>query len=57
MDRIEKIKRHLTTDEDKIVFYKKIYKVLNLGGVFYNADVVLGSSKYLQDIFMCLPKR
>lgn len=38
---------HLATDEDKNKFYGKIYETLNEGGVFYNSDVVLGSSDYL----------
>jgi tRNA (cmo5U34)-methyltransferase len=43
---------HLVTDDDKIEFYKKIYGALNDGGVFYNADVVLGSNEYLQDLYI-----
>jgi tRNA (cmo5U34)-methyltransferase len=43
---------HLVTDEDKQQFYDRIYKHLALGGVFYNADVVLGSSDFLQDVYM-----
>ena len=43
---------HLATDEDKIEFYKKIYEALDEGGVFYNADVVLGSNNYLQDLYI-----
>jgi tRNA (cmo5U34)-methyltransferase len=43
---------HLVSDDDKIKFYKKIYDCLTLGGVFYNADVVLGSSSDLQERYM-----
>lgn len=43
---------HLVTDADKIAFYKKIYESLNSGGVFFNADVVLGSNNYLQDLYL-----
>lgn len=43
---------HLVTNEDKIEFYKKIYDALNEGGVFYNADVVLGSNNYLQELYI-----
>jgi len=43
---------HLVTNEDKIQFYKKIYDALNEGGVFYNADVVLGSNNYLQELYI-----
>jgi tRNA (cmo5U34)-methyltransferase len=43
---------HLVNDEDKTKFYKKIYNCLNPSGVFYNADVVLGSSPHLQELYM-----
>ncbi|MEC3908824.1 methyltransferase domain-containing protein [Tamlana sp. 2201CG12-4] len=40
---------HLETDSDKINFYQTIYNNLKSGGVFFNADVVLGSNDYLQN--------
>lgn len=43
---------HLVTDEDKRRFYGRVYMSLASGGVFYNADVVLGSSDFLQDLYM-----
>jgi tRNA (cmo5U34)-methyltransferase len=43
---------HLVSDDDKIKFYKKIYDCLTPGGVFYNADVILGSSSHLQERYM-----
>lgn len=43
---------HLVTDRDKFMFYEKIYKNINNEGVFYNADVVLGSNKHLQKVYM-----
>jgi tRNA (cmo5U34)-methyltransferase len=43
---------HLVTDDDKQVFYAKIYENLEPGGVFYNADVVLGSSDRLQQAYL-----
>lgn len=43
---------HLISDEDKKAFYRKIYKALEIGGVFYNGDVVLSSNAYLQEIYM-----
>jgi len=43
---------HLVTDDDKRMFYGKIYDTLSVGGVFYNADVVLGSSEYLQQVYL-----
>jgi tRNA (cmo5U34)-methyltransferase len=43
---------HLVTENDKIKLYKKVYSCLNPGGIFYNADVILGSSPYLQKFYM-----
>ncbi|MFW9989515.1 MAG: GNAT family N-acetyltransferase [Candidatus Odinarchaeota archaeon] len=43
---------HLRSDEDKVQFYTKIYDALNQGGVFYNLDNILGSSNYLQDMYI-----
>ncbi|MCX7748417.1 MAG: class I SAM-dependent methyltransferase [Clostridia bacterium] len=43
---------HLVTEKDKIHFYSQIHKALNQNGVFYNADVVLGSNSHLQDLYM-----
>ncbi|MEW6381196.1 MAG: class I SAM-dependent methyltransferase [bacterium] len=43
---------HLETNEDKKAFYGNIYENLRPGGVFYNADIVLGSSDYLQDMYL-----
>jgi tRNA (cmo5U34)-methyltransferase len=43
---------HLGNDADKKMFYKKIYDALADGGIFYNADVVLGSNAHLQDVYM-----
>src|SRR6266852_4099707 len=43
---------HLVTNEDKRHFYRRIYNGLAPGGVFYNADVVLGSSDFLQNVYM-----
>jgi len=43
---------HLESDEDKKIFYQKIYNALADNGVFYNADVVLGSNSHLQDLYM-----
>ncbi|MGZ7046935.1 MAG: class I SAM-dependent methyltransferase [Methanobacterium sp.] len=43
---------HLVTDEDKKEFYSKIYNALNSGGVFLNADVVLGSNDHLQELYL-----
>lgn len=43
---------HLETDKATQDFYKKIYSVLSSGGVFLNADVILGSTKKLQEAYM-----
>jgi tRNA (cmo5U34)-methyltransferase len=43
---------HLATDADKLGFYRQIYDALAPGGVFFNADVVLGSSGALQATYM-----
>jgi tRNA (cmo5U34)-methyltransferase len=43
---------HLVTDEDKIDFYRKVFETLSPNGVFFNADVILGSSKYIQEIYI-----
>jgi len=43
---------HLADDEDKKMFYRKIYNALTDNGIFYNADVVLGSNNHLQDLYM-----
>ena len=43
---------HLVTNEDKRCLYRRIFECLTLGGVFYNADVVLGSSDFLQAMYI-----
>ncbi|MFX1260084.1 MAG: GNAT family N-acetyltransferase [Promethearchaeota archaeon] len=43
---------HLSSDEDKIEFYTKIYNALNHGGVFYNLDNIKGSNDYLQEMYV-----
>lgn len=43
---------HLINHEDKKQFYKKIFNSLNNGGVFFNADVILGSNDFLQKKYM-----
>jgi tRNA (cmo5U34)-methyltransferase len=43
---------HLKTDQDKKDVYQKVYESLTSGGVFYNADVVLGSTDYLQNLYI-----
>ena len=43
---------HLISIEDKIEFYIKIYDALSPGGIFYNADVVLASCEFLQQVYI-----
>lgn len=43
---------HLVTDAEKRDFYKRIFDGLPNGGVFFNADVVLGSNDLLQSMYM-----
>jgi tRNA (cmo5U34)-methyltransferase len=43
---------HLKNDQDKKAFFKKILRALKKNGVFYNADIVLGSSESLQNLYM-----
>lgn len=43
---------HLATDADKQSFYRRICRGLRPGGVFCNADIVLGSNYFLQDQYM-----
>lgn len=41
---------HLQTDQEKISIYHKIYDSLKEGGAFYNADTILASSEYLENV-------
>ena len=43
---------HLVSMEDKIEFYIKIYDALSPGGIFFNADVIMGSGDYLQQVYI-----
>lgn len=43
---------HLVSDKDKIDFYTKVYNCLLPGGIFYNADVVLGSNSHLNQLYI-----
>jgi len=42
---------HLVTDEDKRSFYAKVRNALRPGGVFVNADAVLGSDDWLESLY------
>ena len=43
---------HLPTDADKQHLYRRIYDSLAPGGVFYTADVVLGSGDFVQAAYL-----
>ena len=43
---------HLSSDGEKKSFYCRIKEFLKEGGVFYNADNVLGSTPYLNQVYM-----
>jgi tRNA (cmo5U34)-methyltransferase len=43
---------HLETDKQKKDFYRNIFDNLTINGIFINADVVLGSTDYWQDLNM-----
>jgi tRNA (cmo5U34)-methyltransferase len=43
---------HLAADVEKRQFFRRIYLSLRPGGIFYNADVVLGTSDFLQRMYM-----
>jgi len=43
---------HHLEDEEKKPFYGKIFKSLNSGGIFYNADIIFGSDSHLQEQYM-----
>lgn len=43
---------HLISDQDKQSIFKKIYTHLNQDGVFYNADIILGSNNYLHNVYL-----
>ena len=43
---------HLETKKDKIKFYKKVFESLESEGVFYNADIILGSNDILQKTYV-----
>jgi tRNA (cmo5U34)-methyltransferase len=43
---------HLPSEEQKKSFYREIMGFLKEGGVFYNADNVLGSNPHLNQVYM-----
>jgi len=43
---------HLITDEDKRSFYAKVCRSLVPGGVFVNADAVLSTDEWVEDLYM-----
>lgn len=43
---------HHIEGKEKTIFYRKVFNALAQGGVFYTADVVMGSNPYLQDLYV-----
>ena len=43
---------HLESDDDKKMFYKRIFDALNPGGVFYNCDIVTASCEDNENKYM-----
>jgi tRNA (cmo5U34)-methyltransferase len=43
---------HLDPNMNKAEFYKKAYKALNSGGIFVNADIILGSDDATQKFYL-----
>lgn len=43
---------HIVTDDEKKAIYQKIFDALAVGGSFYNADLVLGSDRDIQEHYM-----
>lgn len=43
---------HLITDDDKRSFYAKVFRSLRPGGVFVNADAVLSTDDWVEDLYM-----
>lgn len=48
---ISSLSIHHLTDEKKQELYKKVYSILNDGGIFINADEVYGQSEETEQIF------
>jgi tRNA (cmo5U34)-methyltransferase len=43
---------HVISDQDKKAIYRKIFDALSPGGWFLNADIVLGSTDDIQEVYM-----
>jgi len=43
---------HIESDEEKKDFFQKIYTILGKNGQFINADVVLASNDFLQNLYL-----
>jgi tRNA (cmo5U34)-methyltransferase len=43
---------HLANESEQKSFYRKVYQAMAPDGVFYNADLVLGSNEHLQTIYL-----
>lgn len=43
---------HIESDEEKKAFFQKIYTILGKNGQFINADLVLASNDFLQNVYL-----
>ena len=41
---------HLETDKEKHAFHRKVFKALNPGGYFINADILIAEDQHVQDV-------
>ncbi|WP_328793770.1 class I SAM-dependent methyltransferase [Heliomicrobium undosum] len=49
---ISSLSIHHLTDPEKVALYRTIYELLNEKGIFVNADQVLGSTPYLDNMYV-----
>lgn len=42
---------HHLKDKEKFEFYKKCFTLLKIGGIFINADLILGNTLYLETLY------
>lgn len=49
---ISSLVMHHLEEDDKKKFYKRVFDSLSKGGVFYNADILLGANPYLSGLYI-----
>ncbi|MBC9783797.1 methyltransferase domain-containing protein [Heliobacterium chlorum] len=49
---ISSLSIHHLTDDEKRLLYQRIYSLLKQGGIFVNADQVLGKTSFLETMYM-----